>query len=1394
MNLYGSAEISDDLTGNTSNTTGVLKLTQAGIPSTPASAIIDEIDAGATVTGFEANFRVHIGRGNGADGMSFFFGDFADAAHSEEGPGTINGLTVVFDVFNNLTVGGVPEAPAIDVKWNNRIIAHRLVGAASATTGAAPIGTATTIRTQTGATTTPSVYVPVRIRVETDGRLTVTWNNTVVIANLPIFRPVTDTTIGNAGTRFGFAARTGGSHDDHWVEDLSIVTETTPDAGQPYVTSIAPISMSAQDAGAPASPIGGANIVIRDSTYSVNQGSVVFRFNNNIVPAVVTRVKSTPEAPAEDTTVISYAPNGIVPAGNHTFRLVYATTSPTPANVDYSFTAVVGSASTIQPGWAVSSVDTTKPGFKGRVYQMAVPRAPGDQNVTHVGERQVAKGYIDPATGLPYEDVSFLDTALYPLDANGYFDIPGVINFNQVEGIAAGLIHINSNPSRPDQALPGMSLFYPQDNIAYEFLTYIFLPAGGHRLGVHADDRIRMSIGPAFQASGSPVIIATTGANTETLGDILVTESGYYPLRIGFWEGGGDGRIELFSIEPGTGRRILLNDPELPGLKTYRESSVSRPSIARVLPTVGWIGAAPDDDLLIDVRDGSFVLDPASVILRINGVDQAAPQVSKTGNLTTIKRVGSQTNLLPPGNNDVQFIYGYNDGGTAVRMTNDYRFVVAPYYNDVPVANKVPAAQINTADAGFNIRVHQIDRSRNIDQGQGGRIAGGGDGNRMPWPEVHLNNGMLNPTNGLPYENLALPGINSDFTYTAEVLNFNAPQQLDPFTPINGNGLFHATQPPTGLPGARPEEVMPGLPGGGTSPAANAAPGTGTISPGSDNYVAEATTYLDLKAGIYIFGVNSDDGFVVSTSPDPRDTLGTILGFANMGRGNSGAIGGMTLPAGQSFPQLFTQGANAGSYVFSVRVLEDGIYPFRILYWQGGGGVNLEFFTLNPDSGQVALVGDTLNPDSVKAYRTYTGAAKPWTRFSVAPTPWDNRFQQAGPGPITMLGRTRANAGANDIYNLADTARPWADIAIGGVVANGTADPNLRLLLNGDEVPATKTTSGTDVTVSYRPNPPLPSGSSHTAALVYAGTTNEWRFTVQSYQTLNAADAKPASAADSTARGFSVKVVQAASGQANTAARAEAQLAGTPADVSLPGPEEGGRYIVPGIINWSTSRVPGFSGAETGNFQDNTYGTGWPWPDYPDAAVPGLPGTGLTGDARMQNVTAEIFAYLDLPRAGYYRFGGNADDGIVVKVGTPGVTDGTVIFTQDRGAGNQDIPFSFVAPQAGLYPIRFLWYQGGGGGNVEFFSYDDTGKKIAVNDPTDPNAIKAYYRITDVGGVPELTITNEGDGNIRITWTNGGTLQSRPVLGDATQWTDLESDGDYTTTNAGQNMFYRVSK
>ncbi len=117
MNVYGAiATVPYDLsTGG--NPGGCLKLTQL-TGSEQSGMYIDDFDSGQTIAGFDVKFDVYIGSGSGADGMSFFFGDFADnVSAAEEGPGTIHGLTVCFDSYNN---GGTPgEAPAIDLKWNN---------------------------------------------------------------------------------------------------------------------------------------------------------------------------------------------------------------------------------------------------------------------------------------------------------------------------------------------------------------------------------------------------------------------------------------------------------------------------------------------------------------------------------------------------------------------------------------------------------------------------------------------------------------------------------------------------------------------------------------------------------------------------------------------------------------------------------------------------------------------------------------------------------------------------------------------------------------------------------------------------------------------------------------------------------------------------------------------------------------------------------------------------------------------------------------------------------------------------------------------------------------------------------------------------------------------------
>ncbi len=1389
--------------------TGVIKLVNA-IGSQQSTFVIENLDEGKPFVGFDIAFQLLLGNGSNADGFAFFVGDFAGSADSpitwgEEGPGigAIKGVTVSIDIYNN--GGTVAEAPAVDIKVDGTVIGHRL--------GTPAIG-ALPVNLQSG-----TAFWPVKLHADPDGTVDLVINNVVVYTNLPIFKPSIN---GENPMRVGFSARTGGSSVNAWIDDLTITT-TPIDAvgtaqGQPFIADLAPV----RPIDVNASALSGVQITVQDSTFSVNTNTIKFLYNNAAVtaPVTITRVKSDATLENPDRTLVSYfGVGGLLPTGAGTATLSYYTTgTPAVSNI-FSFSFTVGAYSTLNTNYIVQGVDREKPGFKARVHLIDTHRAPGDMNLIINAERQLADGYRDSTTHAPYENFANLlpgvDSGLPEVDADGWFVLPDYINFDFSS--ENGNFRSTSVIPRPDSLFPGIpgvkadgSAFVhgagATENFAIEFVSFIELKAGGYRFGFNSDDGFRASFGFGQDAAGTPIVGSFNGGRgaADSLFDVVVPVAGVYPLRISYWQGGGGANAELFIVDPSTNEKILINDAEdLRAPRAYREASGSRPSIAHTLPVQNDLAAFPNDNLEIVLRDGGIALDDSSIVVKINNAVQTVTK-TRTGKKLKVVRESSLTNLLPSGLNTVNVIYGFTEGGNPVLLTNVYAYSVAPYYNALQSGAKISRSLINEADTGFNARYNQIDRTRNANQGEGGRITGNGDGNRMPNPEIQLINGEINLYTGTPFENIAMPGASLDFTAVVDVVNFN--NGLVNGAPGNNNsGMFNSTTPALNLPGQDPEKPSPGLAGVGDPL------GRGTSNGSYDNYVMELTTYLDLKAGIYVFGFNSDDGFVAMSGPDPRDTLGSRLGFADFGRGNSGNLVGVT----GNDPPVIQPGVNQGSTVFSVVVPEDGIFPIRVLYWQGGGGVNSEFYTLNKDNRSVVLVNDTDALDAsgttpthmVPAYRTYTGPARPWARFSVSPTPWDNRQQQSGPGPLTMLGRTANSVQSGDIYNWADinggtvgNSAHWADIGIGGIIANGApngvADATIRLRLNGADVAATTTVVGTsDLKVVYQPKPALAPGTTHTAALVYGGTTNSWTFKVQNYQTLKVED-KAIDPADPTARGFSMKIAQATAGQANTAARVEAQLAGTPVNVAIPSAAADGRYILPGIVNFNNNNNnnPVNGGLQVGNFQRNTYGAAWPFPEFIDEPIPGLPGTGTgTAAARWENFTAEIFAYLDFPAAGYYRLGGNVDDGMVVKIGKPGVTTGTVLFTQDRGGGAADIPFSVNVPVAGLYPVRFLWYQGGGGGQAEFFSYDQNGVKIPINDSINPNAIKAYYKLADQ---PKLTAVQDGD-SIKITWTNGGELQSTTSLAAPIVWTGTgDSDGAFSEalSTGDSAKFYRVKR
>ena len=108
--------------------------------------------------------------------------------------------------------------------------------------------------------------------------------------------------------------------------------------------------------------------------------------------------------------------------------------------------------------------------------------------------------------------------------------------------------------------------------------------------------------------------------------------------------------------------------------------------------------------------------------------------------------------------------------------------------------------------------------------------------------------------------------------------------------------------------------------------------------------------------------------------------------------------------------------------------------------------------------------------------------------------------------------------------------------------------------------------------------------------------------------------------------------------------------------------------------------------------------------------------------------------------------------------------DDTVLGQTSIGKGNSDCNFQITvtnAPQA--YPLRLVYWNGGGGVNVEFYSLTGTnGTRKLVNDLSNPSSglgLKAYYSL--VSTTPQISIKRDGV-NLTITFT--GTLQTSPDL------------------------------
>jgi hypothetical protein len=206
---------------------GCLKITKS-INSQNGSFVLDDLDNGSPIAGFDMSFNVRIGGGTStpADGFAVVVApDLTDTSIWGE-TGTGSGIRFTWGIYTGS--GQAPPDPAIRVRIGSgaTIVAYKGYSIAGM---------------ETGGTNAATWWSTCHIRLNTDGSLNFDFNGANVLTNffIPGYQ---DLVTAGAPVRFGIGGRTGGLNENFWIDNLSITTFPTPTVG----ISQQPLSQTAQ--------------------------------------------------------------------------------------------------------------------------------------------------------------------------------------------------------------------------------------------------------------------------------------------------------------------------------------------------------------------------------------------------------------------------------------------------------------------------------------------------------------------------------------------------------------------------------------------------------------------------------------------------------------------------------------------------------------------------------------------------------------------------------------------------------------------------------------------------------------------------------------------------------------------------------------------------------------------------------------------------------------------------------------------------------------------------------------------------------------------------------------------------------------------------------------------
>jgi hypothetical protein len=810
---------------------GFIRVTAAEEGRTGA-ILFPDFDEGLVVKAFDFEVDVRLGDGTNppADGFSINYASADDPAiesilaggtgvwagttdiggteDSLPEEGTRTGLAIGFDTWGFPGGGNAPDGAdlrGISIRVDGLLIHQEPLPNVGPTTDPNdPLSLETGPWSDEGLRGTGQnlTWQPLRVNLREDGTLDVFWKGNAVLENF-------QTQFFPRPGRLVFGGRTGGSHA---IQDIDNIRITTIPAESFLISGLS-------------GRADGFTVTVNDAAGSeLDPNSVELFLNGEPVDFTVSKEG------AISTIRHSTLPEFLPPGSVNTVRILAQDNQGQQEELERTFT--VRRYVVLEPEWQApaGSWDPTQPGYVGYLHQLPVPRGPGDGNSVHNAARQLARGFMNPTTGQPYEsvaDTSFPDE----LPPDGTFTVPGFndqgayFNWNQdvrSDSPSEAGSFTSATPPPPgyaDAPIPGIPGTGPvalnTDWIAMEAYTYVEVE--GPRLYtfvVNSDDGFRVTAGPEIRS-----VLTTNwlgqfdggkGASDVEF-DVVARESGVYRLRLMWWEGTGGASVEFFHLLD-DGTKVMFNDPyHEEALSSYQPSDSPQPfdpALVSVAPYPNQGGILADQPLQVIFRQGTTATVAGNdVEIRVNG-DVLPQTTATTGEFLRVTTEAG--NILPSGTNNV--VIAWTDS-TGTEHEDSYAFSVAPY-QVLPASLARPLG--SGTNPGMSVRVHQLDYI-GTQQRQ----------NRWHVADQQLE-GLFGPNVGGETEAIQLDYINME-------------QEA-----IQTSGFF-------GEAGGYTVAAIPGI------------PGTVTIADrATDNIAMDVVTYIEFpEAGFYRMGVASDDGFRV---------------------------------------------------------------------------------------------------------------------------------------------------------------------------------------------------------------------------------------------------------------------------------------------------------------------------------------------------------------------------------------------------------------------------------------------------------------------------------------------------------------------------------------------------